>query len=295
MSIAPSAHAPRALTPDLIVAQSEFFLTNSGAFVSGGEALLIDPCMRPAEIDALAAAVDALGAVPLWLLLTHSHWDHILGPEHLPGVPVLAQARYPVAIAQSANSLRTELGKWEAHTGRERLTPFVPPVPDVLVADDFTLPVGALNLLLLHVPGHAADQLAVYDPASATLWASDILSDIELPLVADNLSAYEATLNRLAVLDLRVLVPGHGTPTTDAAPIQTRLSEDRAYLAELRARVSTALDQGLTPAETVDLCATIPYRLPAENASPHRLNVESAYLELGGPGDRRALGWGQYA
>jgi len=48
MSISPSA-----LTPDLLVAQSDFFLTNSGAFVSGEEALLIDPCMRPAEIDGL--------------------------------------------------------------------------------------------------------------------------------------------------------------------------------------------------------------------------------------------------
>ncbi len=286
--------APSALTPDLLVAQSDFFLTNSGAFVSGGEALLIDPCLRPAEIDALAAAVDALGAVPQWLLLTHSHWDHILGPERLPGVPVLAQANYPVAVAQAAAHLQRELGVWEAHTERTRSTPFVAPVPDILVADDFALPVGALRLRLLHVPGHAADQLAVYDAASGTLWASDILSDTELPLVAHSLAAYDRTLHRLAALDLRVLVPGHGHPTTDPAVIQTRLSEDRAYLAELSQRVARAVRQGLTPAETVEVCADIPYRHPAENVGPHRLNVESAYLELGGEGDRRTLGWAQY-
>ena len=285
---------PTALTPDLLVAQSDFFLTNSGAFVSGGEALLIDPCMRPAEIDALAAAVDALGAVPRWLLLTHSHWDHILGPERLPGVPVLAQAHFPVAIAQAAAHFQRELGVWEAHIERHRATPFVAPVPDVLVADDYALPVGALHLRLLHVPGHAADQLAVYDAASGTLWASDILSDTELPLVAHSLAAYDRTLNRLAALDLRALVPGHGTPSTDPAAIQTRLSEDRAYLAELGRRVARAVRQGLTPAETVAECADIPYRHPAENAGPHRLNVESAFLELGGEGDRRTLGWGQY-
>ena len=129
---------------------------------------------------------------------------------------------------------------------------------------------------------------------SGTLWASDILSDTELPLVAHSLAAYDRTLNRLAALDLRALVPGHGTPSTDPAAIQTRLSEDRAYLAELGQRVARAVRQGLTPAETVAECADIPYRHPAENAGPHRLNVESAFLELGGEGDRRTLGWGQY-
>jgi len=286
--------APTALTPDLLVAQSDFFLTNSGAFVSAGEALLIDPCMRPAEIDALAAAVNALPAVPLWLLLTHSHWDHILGPERLPGVPLLAQARYPVAVAQAAAHIQRELTQWEARLEITRPTPFVVPVPDVLVADDFALPVGALNLRLLHVPGHATDQVAVYEPVSGTLWASDILSDVELPLVSDSLAAYDQTLNRLAALDLRVLVPGHGHPTTDPAAIQTRLSEDRAYLGELGQRVARAVRQGLSAAETVTVCADIPYRHPAENAAPHRLNVESAYLELGGEGDRRTLGWAQY-
>ncbi|MCC7361899.1 MAG: MBL fold metallo-hydrolase [Anaerolineales bacterium] len=286
--------APALLTPTLLVAQSEFFLTNSGAFVSDGAALLIDPCLRPEEIDALPAAVAALGAAPQAVLLTHSHWDHILGPERLPGVPVIAQARYPVCAAQSSAALLRELGEWEARTGRQRAAPFAAPVPDQLVFYDHPLRLGALDLRLLHVPGHAADQLAVYDPAGGALWASDILSDVEIPFVADNLSAYERTLANLATLDLRVLVPGHGHPTTDSANIQTRLSEDRAYLSELSERVARAVRQGLSAEATVELCASIPYRRPEQNAGPHRLNVESAYLELGGEGDRRALGWSQY-
>lgn len=286
--------APAPLLPGLLVAQSEFFLTNCGALLSDGAALLIDPCMRPAEIDALAAAVAAQGAAPAYVLLTHSHWDHILGPERLPGVPVLAQARYPVCVAQGSAALRRELGDWETRTGRQRATPFAPPAADVLVTDDHTLHLGARELRLLHVPGHAADQLAVYDPAAGVLWASDILSDVEIPFVADNLSAYERTLARLSALDLRGLVPGHGHPTTDPANIQTRLSEDRAYLGELSQRVVRAVRQGLSAEATVEVCASIPYRHPEQNAGPHRLNVESAYLELGGDGDRRALGWSQY-
>ena len=74
-------------TPDLWVAQSDYFLTNSGIFIRDGQAVLIDPCMRRDEIDAIAEFVQAQHAAPRWLVLTHSHWDHILGPERFPGVP----------------------------------------------------------------------------------------------------------------------------------------------------------------------------------------------------------------
>ena len=33
------------------------------------------------------------------------------------------------------------------------------------------------------------------------------------------------------------------------------------------------------------------FRHPKDNAGPHRLNVQSAYLELGGPADAGSVGW----
>ncbi len=33
------------------------------------------------------------------------------------------------------------------------------------------------------------------------------------------------------------------------------------------------------------------YRHPEDNAGPHRLNVESVYLELGGDADPALVGW----
>jgi glyoxylase-like metal-dependent hydrolase (beta-lactamase superfamily II) len=284
---------PIRLTEHLWYAQSEFFHTNSGVFLSEGEALLIDPCMRPEEIDTLAGWVRAQEARPRWLVLTHSHWDHVLGPERMPGVRTLAQAKYPAAVARDRAGIQAEVAQWEARLGRQRAEPFRVPLPDETFEDDHGLKLGGLELRLLHVPGHAPDQLAVYAPESGCLWASDILSDLEIPFVADDLGSYERTLARLEALRLRVLVPGHGHPAKDPAEIQTRFDEDRAYLAELRERVTRAVEQGLAVEETVALCADMPYRRPDENAQPHRLNVESAYLALGGKADARRVGWGQ--
>ena len=61
-----------------------------------------------------------------------------------------------------------------------------------------------------------------------------------------------------------------------------------------RGRVTQALAQGKTIAETVALCAAMVYRNQEENTKPHQRNVETIYLELGGEVDGGEVGWGQF-
>ena len=281
------------LTPPLWIVQSRSLKLNSGIFLSQEAACLIDPGLYPEEIDDLARFVTERGARPEWIVLTHSHWDHVLGPERFPGVKTIAHVNYLAEVEQDDAEIRREISRWEQKAGVKRETPFVIPRPDETFAFETTLAVGALTLRLTHVPGHAADQLAVYHAESGTLWASDILSDLEIPFVSDNLAAYERTLAMLAGWDIRALVPGHGSATTDRAEIQTRLDEDRVYLSEMRARVERAIQQGKSVEETAAACADMEYRHRADNEFSHRLNAESAYLELGGVADPRKVGYKQ--
>jgi|SRR5579859_3580012 len=282
---------PWPFTPDLWVSQSDYFLTNSGIFLHGGQAVLIDPCLRRDEIDAIAEFVRAQNAAPQWLVLTHSHWDHVLGPERFPGVRTIAQARYLEVVARDAAKIAAEVAEWEAQAGQSRPGPFHVPLPAETFEARGAVGLNGLVLQLIHVPGHAADQLAVYEPERGCLWSSDILSDVEIPFVSDSLAAYERTLAGLAGFDLHSLVPGHGHPSASTAEIAARLSEDRAYLAELHARVGHAVERGAALAEAVSACADMRYRNPAENSGPHQLNVESVYIELGGEAGREPIGW----
>lgn len=274
------------------MAHSRLYETNSGVFLSEGQAGLIDPCIFPDEIEAVARFLAGRRATPRFLILTHSHWDHILGPERFPGVEVVAQANYLAEVAGAGGDrIRREIAAWEGEYGLGRERPFAIPAPDQLFAETLVLSVGSLSLLLAHAPGHAADQLVVYHAESATLWASDILSDVEIPFISHSLAAYERTLAVLSTREIRVLVPGHGRPTTDPAEIRARLSGDLAYLAELRERVERVVRQGGAVEEAVAACAGMSFHHPEENAGPHRLNVESVYLELGGAADPAQVGW----
>lgn len=280
------------LTPNLWVGQSRFFQTNAGVFVRDTHACLVDPNMTPAEMAAIQTFLGEHDLHAELLVLTHFHWDHILGPEIFPTAQVVAHHLLPEVLAgPDGVETRAVITRWEAENNFERSQPFVLPVPDQLVADGDRLHIGNLSLEVIHTPGHSPDQIALYEPETATLWASDILSDVEIPFVSHSLPAFEETLARLSTLAVTVLVPGHGFPSTTTSTYQHRVAEDQRYLAELRKRVERAIRTGKSMAETVDACADIPFRNRDENAIPHRQNVESVYAELGGDAEPASVGW----
>jgi glyoxylase-like metal-dependent hydrolase (beta-lactamase superfamily II) len=271
----------------LVVRPSRYLHYNAGAFVSAGEACLVDPGITPVEV---AALVEEVGAAELrYVVLTHADWDHVLGPEHLPATTIVAHARFADGIDR--NGIRAELAGLEKHAGITRDTPFEPPVPDETFIDETTLALGDVELRLEHAPGHSASMLTIYEPASKTLWAADVLSDVEIPSVIDDLESYERTLSRIAELDIRTLVPGHGNATNDRSEIARRLDEDRTYLADLRESVALAVDGGATLEEAVATAATIPLRRSDGDHELHRLNTEKVYADLGGEADPSEVGF----
>lgn len=284
----------RQLTHNLWVGQSCYYFTNSGVFISGQQACLVDPNMTPAEIARIRHFLMAQGLDAGWLILTHYHWDHILGPEAFPEAQVIGHEALPRQLrGKSGADTMAAIDRWVRENGIVRREPFQFPQLDYEVHPPDRLAIGDLSLDLIHTPGHSPDQLAIYEPATATLWASDILSDIEIPFISDSLVAFENTLAQLADLEIQVLVPGHGFPSQNSEEIRLRIAADRAYLAELRARVEHSLAMGESIAETVGRCADMSFRNPDENRLPHNRNVESVYAELGGAVDPGQVGWGR--
>ena len=271
----------------LLVRQSTYLHYNAGAFLSEGEACLVDPGLVPDEIEALRT--DVGDRLVRYVVLTHADWDHILGPEQLPEATVVAQAAYHDEL--DPEGIRAILRRLDDRAGVVRAQPFEPPEPALTFAEALELNVGDLELRLEHAPGHTASMLTIYEPVDACLWAADVLSDVELPMIAFDLESYARTLARIAELELRTLVPGHGNPTSEGSEIRRRLDEDRRYLDWLRGAVVDAVGAGKSLEETVDACASIALSRGGEDASTHRLNVEKVYADLGGDADPDEVGF----
>jgi glyoxylase-like metal-dependent hydrolase (beta-lactamase superfamily II) len=108
-------------------------------------------------------------------------------------------------------------------------------------------------LTVLHTPGHSADHLCFYWPHRRILFAGDLVAGQGTIFIAPpdgNLTAYLASVRRVAALGVRRIYPGHGPTIVRPAELL------RGYLAHRAAReqqVITALSgHGLTMDELID-------------------------------------------
>jgi glyoxylase-like metal-dependent hydrolase (beta-lactamase superfamily II) len=206
------------------------------------ETFVIDSPILPDELELLPALLEQAGfGRPSGLLATHADWDHLLGPLAFSSLPLGCAQSSARRLGAEPGAAQRELRAFDEQLYLRR------PRPLALAAVQ-ALPVpgrcglGDEELELHPATGHTEDGMAIHVPWASTLIAGDYLSEIEIPTIAPGGAAdYEATLTRLEALvgACEHVVPGHG-PVLDRARAQRVLAEDRAYLADLRARGAAA-------------------------------------------------------
>jgi glyoxylase-like metal-dependent hydrolase (beta-lactamase superfamily II) len=237
------------------VRQSEWVRSNAVVVRGEGGLTLVDPGIGGADLNQLADDVDRLGLPVVAGFSTHPHWDHLLWHSRFGDVPRYATS----AAAQTAGEARERAQAMAADSASGiplELIGLLTPLP----ADGGPVP-GEVIEHEAHAVGHAA----IFLPDRGVLVAGDMLSDVLIPLLdprrPDQLTAYEAALDRLgeAARRVDVVVPGHGA-VAEGPEVAARLTADRAYLDALR--------QGKEPADA---------RLAQDWLSgPHQSNLKQA-------------------
>ncbi len=223
-----------------------------------GEPLtLIDTGPRtPQTWAALEAGLARRGYTPAQLgriFITHAHVDHFglaadlveashaqvwTHPWNVPSLgdydadrerrvafytDLLQQAAVPAGVMQAVG--------WVTQGMRQ----FARPVAvEVTLKEGDTLRLAGRDWQVLHLPGHAAGLLCLYEPLSRTLLSSDhLLADISSNPVVEppppgqaerprSLALYSASLRRVASLEIAQALPGHGPVIYDVAGLVSR-------------------------------------------------------------------------
>ncbi len=154
------------------------------------------------EAGRVAAAVHRTGCEPALILLTHGHYDHTSGTAEL----LESYPDTPVYIHQA-----------DYLDGSPRLFPLRQEVPGVrYYGEGDTLPLGGLEIKVLHTPGHSAGSVSLL--CGEALFCGDTLfagSCGRTDLEGGSMRQMLTSLRRLGELegDLQVL-PGHMEPST---------------------------------------------------------------------------------
>lgn len=245
------------VAPGVWVATSRRYSTTSTVLLDGrGGAVVIDPAWDPDELEAIPADLAELGVSCVAGMATHEHYDHVMWHPDLGDVRRWATPGTVAHLSQERDRLLAPLAQY-----------LTPDLIDIAGRLD-PLPGGQLPWdgpqarCIVH-DAHAPAHLALLVEDGGVLVAGDMLGDVELPMPEDDetLEHYAVGLEALrdAVWAARMLIPGHGTVTTDP---RSRYDADRRYLDDLLA--GRASDD--------------PRIVDPENASLHASNLAKARL-----------------
>ena len=206
------------LPPQLHVFVRDWLSANNILLKSREGHVLIDSgYVRHAPLTlALLASERGLGSEPLAKLVnTHCHSDHMGG-----NAAIADKYRCPIAIPDGERAL---VDSWD---GEQMLLDYADQSADRFRADEILHPGmtyrwGDLEWQAIAAPGHDMGALVFYNPAHGILISGDALWEngfgFVMPPEIDTaaLPATRATLETLAGLDIRIVIPGHGEPFTD--------------------------------------------------------------------------------
>lgn len=273
---------------------------NSGFVVGTRGVLVIDSHINGTMAGKIQAAVRGITDKPiLYVVNTNYHGDHTFGNYAFPPETSIVASR---ATAKAMSDFEHEKGfLLSMIDGDASVIEGVEwRLPDIRFTRHLNLDLGG-RIVELHQfgPGNTKGDTVVFEPMTKTAWTGNlVVGEGTIPLLLEGRAGrYAQTIARFAAkLDVAVIIPGHGRPTTGAI-----LGRYMDYLGDLTFRVRGAVARGRTLAETLAEISvaerfvppadvppdSVPARIRAFLIGFHRYNVHQTWLDLTDPKPRR--------
>ncbi len=193
-----------------------------GLVVGRGTALLIDTGTTLAEAAAVRADVDQIAHCRVThIVLTHKHFDHVLGSAGFAGAQIYAAPEVIDYLSSATDRLRAHALQYGADAAQidRAIAALRPPGRGIY---DAVIDLGGRCVTVTHPgAGHTAADLVVVVPSAAAsaepvvVFTGDLVEESADPFIdADSdVAAWPATLDRLLALGgpEASYVPGHGS------------------------------------------------------------------------------------
>lgn len=177
-----------------------------------GECIIVDAgCYFDYEQKELSDFIEEKKLVPVKLVNTHCHLDHIFGITY-------CRTKYKIPFVAHQEDLFLVEG-FVAHGERWGIPTEPVDGPDEFIDENDVIAFGNSKLKLIHVPGHAPGHLVIYSPEQNFLLAGDVLFYGSIGRTDLPKGSYEQLISNiqqklLVLSEETVVYSGHGPETS---------------------------------------------------------------------------------
>lgn len=221
----------------LTVFESQIYKTTSTVIQTEDCIIVVDPCLLPFEVDEIREYVmNKKESRPIYLIMTHSDWDHIVGAGAFPEATVIASAAFK---SKGANDIVEQVKAFDDQYYIDRNSPVIYPNVDIVITKDGEqLKIGNTTLTFYEAKGHTDDGIFTIVDSLGIWIAGDYLSNIEFPFIYSSSKDYIETLEKIEVIlsnhFIKFLIPGHGHIAISTEEIIKRKNNSLQYLVSLK-------------------------------------------------------------
>ncbi len=212
---------------------------NAGLVTTKEGCVLIDTLPFPQETQVIVDFVrDRLRSEVRYVILTHSHADHVYGAYLFPGAEVVGHL-----LSRELLIKQTRPALIQARQRNTALAQVHLSLPTMLTEKEACIRIGGFTLVMHHSPGHSPDLINVYIREEKVLFASDTVMPVPY-LVNGDIDDLRRSLQAIAELSpVEDVVQGHGEVLL-RGEVKSVMANQIAYLDQIQAYAEGVLESG---------------------------------------------------
>ena len=177
------------------------------------KAVLIDTGLGIANIKKI---IDSLTTLPIMVVTTHIHWDHIGGHKYFDNIAVYEtekdwlSVKFPIPLQAVKHNLMCKPCEFPPNFDIANYQIFQG-MPQRILEDRDCIDLGNRNLTVIHTPGHSPGHCCFYEPERKYLFSGDLIYsgclDAFYPTTDPFL--FWQSVKKMKALEIKRLLPAH--------------------------------------------------------------------------------------